>query len=165
MSFRDDVNAVVKTPEQVIDERRKQSIDSGMSCAKKDYENVKDEIKRKSQCGDYKTVGNKRIIKFDYNHCSVYNFVWMKSEWFDGIIDKGIQCELKDAVALDAYKEELKRLAEEDEIEIHLLYVFRDDNGSEYSFDIPGNYSSVHMRNTCHVHRRSEYVLRCSFTF
>lgn len=163
MSFRDEVNAFVKTPEQCADEQRRKSIDMGLNFAREDYEKIKTEIKEQSQSGKYKILNNKRIISFDYQYNSLNRFVWMEKAFFDGIIDKGIKCIIRDSVGLDAYKAELNRLSQEDDIRIQIKYVFRDDDGSEQCFDIPGIYSSLNKRNTCHVQRRSNCVLRCSF--
>lgn len=49
MSFRDEVNALVKTPEQCAEEQRRKSIDIGMNSAREDYEKIKTEIKVQSQ--------------------------------------------------------------------------------------------------------------------
>lgn len=165
MSFRDEINEVIKTPEQVKDEKIKNSVNTGISYAKEDYTNIKNEIKRKAQCGNYEQVGNRRIIKFDYTCCNAYKMANIVAEWFDGIINRGIRCEVQDVVAFEAYKKELQRLTKEDEIDIQLYYLFRDDDGSESKFELPGNYSSVHKRTTCHIIRRSNYVLRCICEF
>lgn len=165
MSFRDEIGRVAKTPEQVMSEQRNVNTITGERLAKEDYEKIKEGLRQKAKKGEYRVVEGKRVIDFDCEYCSGYKFVYMHSEWFDGIIDKGIECEVKDTTALAAYKDELNRLSKGDEISVQLKYVFKEDNGLEQCFDIPGDYYALHKRNTIHVQRCSKYVLRCSFVF
>lgn len=163
MSFRDEVNALIKTPEQIASEKRSASIINGTNLAKRDFEKLKAEIKRKCQNAEYKIVNGKQIVNFDYQYISVYEFVMMTHVWFDGIIHRGMQCIVRDAEALAAYKKELYRLAKEDHISVQLKYVFKDTDGSEQCFDIPGTYSVLDQRTTPHIQNHSQKVIRCSF--
>lgn len=167
MSFLDEVKSVTKTPEQVANEKLKESIEKGRSGAKEDFERIKTEIKKRAEKGEYEVVGDARIIKFDFEFPTIYGMISYSYAWYDGIINKGIKCIIEDEVALNYYKCELERLARENNIKCKLLCRFRNDDASEYCFNIPGDYSAINNINTCHIQNVNRFsnVIRCSFTF
>lgn len=163
MSFRDEVNAIAKTPEQVACEKRNESIDAGVRWAHRDYDELKLAIKRKSQSGEYKIVNGKRVISFDFTEGHIRHLVEYRHTWFDGICEKGVNCVANDEVLVNAYKKELNRLSKEDDINVCLKCVFIDHDGSERCFDVPGTDIALHKRNTIHIKNHSRIVLRCTF--
>ena len=167
MGFRDEINAVAKSIEQVTEENKKASITEGRRRAEKDYVEIKKEIREKAQNGEYQIVGDKRIINFDYVYADVYSFLKFSHVWHDGILEKGIQWEVKDEFAFNTYKSELKRLSVEDEVDCELLFRFIDADGSKYYFKIPGVCHEVRNRNTCHIMRANRFnmVIKCEFFF
>ncbi|MBQ8246895.1 MAG: hypothetical protein IJZ42_07160 [Lachnospiraceae bacterium] len=162
MSFRDEMNAILKTPEQIASEKRSASVEAARKHAQVDYDCVKRIIKEKCQNGEYKIVGNRRVISFDYP-TRLSSYLEMTHVSYDRICEYGLKCIVKDAAGFDVYKNKLYLLSEEDDITIQLKYVFRDTNGSEQSFDIPWFQGILNNRTTIHIKGHSDIVLRCTF--
>lgn len=163
MSFRDEVNTVAKTMEQVASEKRNESVNAGVHWAQHDYDELKLAVKMKAQNGEYKIVNGKRVISFDFVDGYTQHLVKYRHTWFDGICEKGVNCIAEDVVLVNAYKTELNRLAKVDDMNVCLKCVFIDHDGSERCFDVPGTDIALHTRNTIHIENHSRIVLRCSF--
>ena len=63
MDFRDELRAILKTPEQVENEANLKSIEEGKKVAERHIEYVKRIIRNHAENGKYTCIGDKKIIE------------------------------------------------------------------------------------------------------
>ncbi len=165
MSFRDEVKRIMKTPEEVAENERKEKIHEGMQYAQKDFKSLKDKIKSAAANGEAKYIDRKQVIQCDCYSVGLGMLTSCNNTNCCCKIEQGIACNIKNSTSYNAFKEEIERLTREEEIQIEFRAIFKDDDGSVTTFNIPGTCPELDHRNTCHLTRfgRFEKVIRCTY--
>ena len=165
MEFREEMRALVQTPEKNWEEYNKKMQKKGEENAGLNYIDIKNIITEKVKRGEFEIAGDNYIISFDYDSPFINEFVEIKFIHDEESKDNGLQCKILNAVSFEAYNNELKRLAKIDGIELTLAYRYKEDNSEGIYFDIPGNYEWLKSKNALQFIQYGHCVIRCSFVF
>lgn len=147
MSFKDELRATIRTPEQVRREKENTSVDIGKYCANKDYEEWKKEIIHNAKNGKYDSEEGKKCIKADVTHLQISFYIKFREARFEygfgnAKYERGIKYYIEDEVAFSTYKKEINRLAMDDDAYVQLKGKYIDE-GKTYYFDIPGTVEKM----------------------
>lgn len=158
MSFKDEVNSRLRTPEQIWIEN-----------AKSDYSGIKSQILSMAHAGKFVNVAGKRMIEIDYQGM-------VKNLFKHDYVIKGIKGTLfspgggytssafilQNHSAYDAYLRTLKELAKQDGITVEIIGRWKKYNRPDYYFKIPGkieaNDYSIMQSDTAVVIRCTMYI-------
>jgi hypothetical protein len=134
MSFIDEVNSSIRTPEEIWREN-----------AKIDYEGIKQRIKSNAYSGVFTSVGSKKRIAIDYqgrlSDLFKYDHVCkgIKATLFSpGGAYTSATYTLKNRSAFESYCSTLNDLAKKDGISIEVLGRYKRFNYADKYFKIPG---------------------------
>ena len=127
MSFRDEINSVLKTPMRVDEEKKQESIKRGKILAKGDYESLKKCILQRAKQGKYIQKEGKKILIAEFvspNLKEMLNYIPLSSERYDRQkIEWGCEISISDCIEFVAYKTELEQLALKDDIAVNVMCV------------------------------------------
>lgn len=143
MNFRDELNDLIKTPEQAAKKRRDESIANGIYWAKYDYEGLKKEIKDRASKGKYSIKDGKRIMSFHYHDAYLRHLLSIEAARHENVygieMERGIRYFPNDDILIDAYIKEMKKLSSVDKIDIKLVGVYN-RGGIKKEFTVPGSF-------------------------
>lgn len=148
MSFRDEMNASLKTPQQVAQEKEDAEVAYAKMCVQNDYESIKRELKAKASNGQYLDCGNSKVIeteifsRFLSENC---NRSCRKVEQRCGFLGRDIKvihvlsASLNGGKIMDVYFKELDKLVKEEGITYSVIGKYEDVISRQvYPFSIPG---------------------------
>lgn len=148
MSFRDEMNASLKTPQQVAREKEDAEVAYAKMCVQNDYESIKRELKAKVQNGQYFDCGNGKVIEaeifsgFLSENCSRN---CKKVEKRYGFLGRDItyihmlSASFDVRKTVDVYFKELDKFVKEDGITYSVIGKYEDIVYKRvYTFSIPG---------------------------
>lgn len=132
MSFIDELNSVIKSPDEVKNQKQQERVDFGIRCATQDYQKLKERIMNAAKRNEYELVNGKKIIECQCD-CSFWNGIRGKESRIVGFepayvrkvgnlyLDTGIKFYIKDQVAFDSYKATIQKSASEDGISFKIV--------------------------------------------
>lgn len=126
MSFRDEINSVLKTPTQVNEEKKQESIKRGKILAKEDYESLKKCVLQRAKQGEYIQKEGRKILTAEFvsTNLKELNYIPLSSERYDRQkIEWGCEISISDCIEFVAYKTELEQLALKDDIAVNVMCV------------------------------------------
>lgn len=145
MNFRDELNDLIKTPEQAAKKQRDESVENGIYWAKYDYEGLKKEIKERASKGKYSIKDGKRVISFHYYDVYVRHLLSIRAARYENVygieMERGIRYFPNDEILIDTYIKEMKKLSSMDEIEVKLVGVYN-RGGIKKEFAVPGSFGT-----------------------
>ncbi len=163
MDFKDELRAILKTPEQVENEANLKSIETGKNVAERHFEYVKRIIRNNAEKGKYTSVDNKKIIEYELEIPSGDFSLRLPMAGYRDVggvkFESGIKCEIDDMVLYNSYKKTISSLANEIGATIDIICCF-EENGMRTYIDIPGTNVSLNERNYVHLQRRTAVYLR-----
>ena len=174
MNFRDELNNAMKTPQQVADERKAESIEKGKRYAYSHYTQLKEKFISKAQAAEYTVNNGKRVIDVEIE-------VWLESVRYAHtttrhgpvtIYREGLQCIMDDKILYNTYKNELNSLCSQDGIKAKLWGVvdvkplpnFRwtnKYNGRRY-FEVPGKAPGSEIQDFDYMKSYASLVLKAT---
>ena len=163
MDFRDELRAILKTPEQVENEANLKSIEEGKKVAERHIEYVKRIIRNHAENGKYTCIGDKKIIEYELEIPALDFSLHLPMFGYRDVggvkIESGISCEIRDMVLYNSYKQTITALANEIGATIDIICCF-EENGMRTYIDIPGTNFSLNSRNYVHLEKRTNVYLK-----
>ena len=83
MNFRDELNEICRTPEEVAAEKSSKEYEKGEKSASLTHNYIKDEIRKRVKSGEYEIVDGRKCVKFYYdkNNLLLFDSRPKKSEY------------------------------------------------------------------------------------
>ena len=148
MSFRDEMKASLKTPQQVMNEKENAELQKIKESANAEFERMKVELKRQASEGHYVDLGTRQIV-----HAEITSDI---QKYCDIVTRKGMQrrglfgndtysyvdviCTYSDQKYIDAYFKELDALVKPEEISYSVIAKYRDTvSNNVHTCMVPGN--------------------------
>ncbi len=174
MNFRDELNNAMKTPQQVADERKSESIEKGKNYAYSHYAQLKEEFISKAQAAEYTINNGKRIINVEIEvwlECAKYEHTTTRAG-YGTIYREGLKCVFDDETLYKTYIQNLNSLCSQDGIKAKLWGVvdvkplpnFRwtnKYNGRRY-YEVPGKAPGSEIQDFDYMKSYASLVLKAT---
>lgn len=168
MSFRDDLIKNTKSDSEIKNNQADQEITRAEYWATEHYNELKEELKREADFNGYKIMNGKKTIMADIEiaflpiieqtHLSLGTDPYLVKE-------RGIKYIVKNQRAYEAYIATLKKLGENDGVNVALCAKYCEDGEFRY-FSVPGGKEKIGKHaSTCMIKHYVDLVLKGEVTF
>lgn len=151
MNFKDELNQITKTPQQVLDEKWIKESEEIINIAESDYNCIKNKLLEKAKNGGYVIIFNKKriTIRHETNYLSKSIKRINKTVTKPKILGTGknvygnILYDIKSPKAYDLYLKTINRMAYIDDIKVEPIFIesSTDKNGQ---VNLPYRYTGIY---------------------
>lgn len=149
MSFQDELNKASRTPEDVATTEYNENFTDGIYSAELDYPDIKEQLLKMANNGEYQMVNGKRRILFYYKNNSIQNDFLLKQTvthlnktLFNpkGSRADKVYYTLINRPHYEGYMKKLKELAEPDNIKVRTVGLYNYHNEKIQAFDVSNSF-------------------------